>query len=113
MDDSLGSCAAGEPFALQVLDSSMEPEFKKSTVIIIDPEGILRDACFVMAKLAQDDYIFRQLRIAENGAYSLHALEEGHEVIAIGGRNDLVGVIVQQQFGKGRKGRTFYNKGDV
>jgi len=31
-------------------------------------------------------------------------------VIAIGGRNDLVGVIVQQQFGKGRKGRTFYNQ---
>ena len=34
-----GSCSENEPYALQVIDDSMEPEFAKGCVIVIDPTG--------------------------------------------------------------------------
>ena len=58
----LGGCSAGEPFALQVTDNSMEPEFKMGNVIIIDPTGLASHGAYVLA-MVENGYIFRQFII--------------------------------------------------
>jgi len=39
LSDIHSDCGASEPYALQVTDDSMEPEFPKNCIIIIDPVG--------------------------------------------------------------------------
>ena len=58
------TCKEAEPFALRVLDDSMEPEFRKGCIIIVDPTGAVVDGAFVLAEAA-DGLEFRQLRVRE------------------------------------------------
>ena len=101
-DDSMSGCASSEPFALQVIDDSMEPEFKKDCLIIIDPSGLAGDGAYVIAMI-ENGYIFRQLRI-EDGRYYIQPLNEAYahekreiELAAI------EGVIIQQAAPNGRR----------
>ncbi|MEB4592953.1 S24 family peptidase [Candidatus Thiothrix sp. Deng01] len=91
----LGSCAEAEPFALQVTDDSMEPEFAKGCIILIDPTGIARDGAYVFAVDYQGEYIFRQLRIID-GRHILAALNENYPFIEISGLDRVEGVITQR-----------------
>lgn len=96
------SCSGTEPFALQVLDDSMEPEFKKDCIIIIDASATARHKCYVMASV-ENGYIFRQLLI-ENDKYFIAPLNEAyiHEKREIA-FEALEGVIVQQASPKGKR----------
>jgi SOS-response transcriptional repressor LexA len=105
---SEGSCSENEPYALQVIDDSMEPEFAKGCVIVIDPTGIVRDRAYVFAIDNKDEYIFRQLRIIE-GKYILVALHEDYEAIEINGMKQIIGVITQRA-GKRRSYHKWYDK---
>ena len=87
------SCSAQEPFALQVLDDSMQPEFQIGHVIIIDPEAVVRDGSFVLAKY-QDEYIFRQLSM-KNEVFKLTALNKKYPDLPISGLDAIHGVITQ------------------
>ena len=60
-DAAADGCSGGESFALMVLGDSMAPEFNDGEIIVIEPEGALRDGSFVLAFVA-DEWIFRQLR---------------------------------------------------
>lgn len=103
------SCSGSEPFALQVLDDSMEPEFKKDCIIIIDTSATIKHECYVMA-LVENGYIFRQLLI-EDEKYYIAPLNEVymHEKREIA-PDALEGVIVQQASPKGkRKDRKRYD----
>ncbi len=82
-----------EPFALQVLGDSMEPEFKDGHVIVIDPEAVVKDGSFVFA-VHQDEYIFRQLKI-EGDKYYLQPLNEKYPTLDIPGLEAVRGVITQ------------------
>lgn len=93
-----------EPFALQVLGDSMLPEFADGAIIIVDPEGVISDGSYVMARHG-DSYIFRQLVYGE-GRYYLKALQDGHEVIELPDLSAIEGVITQQ--GMRRKHRKYY-----
>lgn len=104
----LGSCAEAEPFALQVTDDSMEPEFAKGCIIIIDPTGIVRDGAFVFAVDHKDEYIFRQLRIID-GKYRLDALNVAYPSIEISGIERIEGVITQRA-GRRRSYHKWYDK---
>lgn len=104
----LGSCAEAEPYALQVTDDSMEPEFAKGCIIIIDPTGIVRDGAYVFAVDNKDEYIFRQLRIID-GKYLLVALNEAYETIEISGMDRIEGVITQRA-GRRRSYHKWYDK---
>ena len=97
-----GSCSGTEPFALQVLDDSMEPEFKKDCIIIIDASATVKHECYVMASV-ENGYIFRQLLI-ENDKYFITPLNEAymHEKREIA-FEALEGVIVQQASSKGKR----------
>ena len=98
----LGGCASSEPFALQVTDNSMEPEFKKDCIIIIDPGGVIEHEAYVFAQV-ENGYIFRQL-VIENGVHYLQPLHEDymHEKrpIAV---DAIKGVIVSQSGTKGKR----------
>lgn len=101
-DGDMSGCASAEPFALQVIDDSMEPEFRKSCLIIIDPEGLATDGAYVLA-MVENGYIFRQLKI-EAGRYFLQPLNEAymHERREVA-LDDIKGVIIQQAAPNGRR----------
>lgn len=90
-----GSCSESEPFALQVIDDSMQPEFDQGCIIIIDPTGIVRDGAYVFAKDLNDEYIFRRLRLQDN-RYTLEALNPAYESFDIAGQHKIEGVITQR-----------------
>ena len=96
------SCSGTEPFALQVLDDSMEPEFKKDCIIIVDASATVTHECYVMASV-ENGYIFRQLLI-ENDRYFIAPLNEAymHEKREVA-FEALEGVIVQQASPKGKR----------
>jgi len=96
------SCSGTEPFALQVLDDSMEPEFKKDSIIIIDASATVKHECYVMASV-ESGYIFRQLLI-EDDKYFIAPLNEAymHEKREVS-FEALEGVIVQQASPKGKR----------
>lgn len=90
-----GSCGESELIALQVLDDSMEPEFAKGCIIIIDPSGVVKNGSFVMAKLAEDNYIFRQF-LMQDEKYYLKPMKSSYETIEISGPEIISGIIVQR-----------------
>lgn len=101
------SCSESEPFALQVIDTSMQPEFEQGCIIIIDPTGIVRDGAFVFAKDQQDEYIFRRLRISA-GKYYLEALQTAYASFEI--RPEQIQGIITQRAGKRRSYHKWYDK---
>ena len=96
------SCSGTEPFALQVLDDSMEPEFKKDCIIIVDASATAKHECYVMASV-ESGYIFRQLLI-EGDKYFIAPLNPDymHEKREITFES-IEGVIVQQASSKGKR----------
>jgi len=60
------ACSSGEPYALMVLGDSMLPEFAEGEIIVIEPEGIAKDAPTAIA-WANEEYIFRQLVKHDDG----------------------------------------------
>ncbi len=106
IDEHYSSCSEAEPFALQVIGDSMEPEFKNGAIIIVDPAGVVEHGSYVIA-VQGDEYIFRQL-VVDNGHMSLKALNEAYPLLPLpGGVDDIKGVVVQQA-GRRRKDRKHY-----
>lgn len=109
LDQSHRGCSESEPFALQVLGDDMEPEFPNGCIIVGEPNAVVSDGSYVIAR-HDEEYIFRQLRIDEtSGQWSLHALKQGLPVLEISGREDVRARVVQSTMGR-RKTRKFYNK---
>ena len=100
------SCSKAEPFALQVLGDSMQPEFMDGVVIVVDPEGVVTDGCYVVALDLKDEYTFRQYRFY-NEKHFLVPLNDLYETEEFKGHSHIKGVVVQQA-GKRRKDRRFY-----
>ncbi len=99
------ACAANEPFVLQVLGDSMEPEFTDGTVIVVEPGGILQNGSYVVA-MHDGSYIFRQL-IIESGRWSLRALNDAYSIIEIPGASAIKGMVTQK-IGRRRRERKHY-----
>lgn len=89
-----GGCASDEPFALQVLGDSMEPEFENGCIIVIDPAGVIQNGCFVLADI-KGEYIFRQLLVQEDRLY-LKPMKSSYEILEIPNLKSIAGVIVQK-----------------
>jgi phage repressor protein C with HTH and peptisase S24 domain len=47
--DELSNCSAKEPFALQVLGDSMEPEFPDGCIIVLEPSDQCIHGMYIMA----------------------------------------------------------------
>lgn len=92
------ACSGSEAFALRVLGTSMEPEFNEGEIIIIEPEGQLRDGSYVLAQ-DRGEWIFRQLCRAngKNGAgWILHALNPAFPDLPLADVSAVRGVIIQK-----------------
>lgn len=91
------TCTEAEPFALQVLDDSMEPEFNRGCIILVDPTGRATDGSFVLAEHTNGEYLFRQLQQNADGPWKLIALNDRYPPVDTD--RDLgavAGVIVQR-----------------
>ena len=56
--NDLVNCSASEPFALRVMGDDMAPEFEDGQIIVIDPGGLVKSGCYVVARLGEEA-IFR------------------------------------------------------
>jgi len=83
-----------EPFALKVLGDSMAPEFVEGHMIIIEPDGEVKNGSYVFA-VYEDEYIFRQL-VIENGRYFLKPLNDKYPTLNISGLDVINGLITQR-----------------
>lgn len=89
-----GGCTSKAPFALQVLGSSMEPEFLDGVVIIIDPNHPAAHGTYVVADY-DGEITFRQFIIREERKY-LVALNDNYPDIEIVTELTIHGVITQR-----------------
>jgi len=108
------TCTEAETFVLQVLDDSMEPEFAKHCMIVIDPTGHACDGSYVLAhrpgssdinpasannnnspKIEQ--FHFRQLRQIDEQSWQLCSLNDAYPSESTPSDfSEIVGVIVQR-----------------
>ena len=87
-------CGASEPYALQVTDDSMEGEFPKDCIVIIDPTKNCKDGDFVFAEYDGVRW-FRKYEERKGGKY-LIALNDLYPEIKLDNSFDIIGVIVQK-----------------
>ena len=89
------TCIEAEPFALRVIDDSMEPEFTAGCIIIIDPTGVAKDGAFVLAEI-EGEYIFRELRRTDGGDRLVALNDDYPSVTLAAGLASVRGVVVQR-----------------
>jgi DNA polymerase V len=87
-------CSGGEVFALRVLGDSMAPEFADGEIIVVEPDGALREGSFVLAQVA-GEWTFRQLSRA-GGQWLLHALNPTYADQPLPDLGAVRGVIIQK-----------------
>lgn len=87
-------CDGAEPFALMVLGDSMAPEFVGGDIVVVEPEGLVRDGCFVIAAVG-GEWTLRQLRAGGDG-WALHALNPAYPAAPLAGLDAIRGVVIQK-----------------
>ncbi len=89
-------CAWREPYALQVLGDSMEPEFPDKCIVIIEQAESCSDGMYVFVEVEGVRW-FRQYRVDENGREWLIALNDLYPEIDLTGLEwKVMGVIIQR-----------------
>ena len=102
-------CSGGESFALRVLGDDMAPEFNDGEIIIVEPDGALKDGAFVLAQSA-GEWTFRQLCRHGDG-WALHALNPARTDLTDIPMPDLAavrGVVIQKAVPGRRRLSKFY-----
>jgi SOS-response transcriptional repressor LexA len=103
------ACSGADSFALRVQGDDMAPEFNDGEIIIIEPDGAIKDGSYVLAQLA-GEWIFRQLRRHGEG-WTLHALNAARGDLPVLPLPDLAavrGVIIQKAVPGRRRLSKFY-----
>ena len=88
------SCKEAEPFALQIRDDSMAPEFWPGCIVIIDPTGIARDGVYVLAEL-DAEFVVRRLQ-RQSAYWKLTPLNDDYETTGSVSLENIVGVVSQR-----------------
>jgi SOS-response transcriptional repressor LexA len=91
---SEGGCTSKEPYALQVLGTSMEPEFTDGTVIIVDPGYPPCDGAFVVIDF-QNETMLRQV-VMHEGRKFLRPANEAYPTVELTEPYVVRGVVIQQ-----------------
>lgn len=96
MNEDLRDCSLSQPYALQVLGDSMEPEFPDQCIVVIEPTQGARSGMYVFAEVEGTRWFRQYVRDAE-GQEWLIALNERYPEIALGGLEwRVLGVIRQR-----------------
>ncbi len=101
----MSGCAGSEPFALQVLGDSMEPEFGDGAIVIVEPGVVVDDGSYVIAE-HDGEYILRQLNIRDQ-RWFLKPLNDDYETVEIPGLEAIRGRVIQKA-GRRRSERQSY-----
>jgi len=89
-------CSYNELHPLQVLDDSMEPEFPKDCIIVIEPSRVCATGAYVIVSLGEDRW-FRQFVKDAAGNQRLTAVNPKYPEIPLqDGKFKIEGVIVQR-----------------
>lgn len=110
--DGAGSgsdCSGGESFALRVLGDDMAPEFLDGQIVIVEPDGALKDGSFVLAH-HDGTWTLRQLCRRGEG-WVLHALNPARTDLNDAPLADLAavrGVVIQRAVPGRRRLTKFY-----
>ena len=94
LSDVHSDCGASEPYALQVTDNSMEPEFENNCVVIIDPVGHCSDGQYVFVEYEGVRW-FRRFDMKGEQKY-LIALNDIYPEILLDNSYDVLGIIIQK-----------------
>ncbi len=95
MADIQSSCSESEPFALQVLGNSMEPEFPENCIVMIEPTNAAISGMYVMVMVDGTRW-FRQY-INDDAGERLVALNDLYPEIPLQGLDwQIEGVIMQR-----------------
>ena len=89
------ACSGGEVYALRVVGASMEPEFRDGEIIVVEPDGALRDGSFVVASHG-GEWIFRQLTGSDAAGWRLRALTPAWPELPLDGLHAVHGVVIQK-----------------
>jgi len=90
------TCSESEPFALQVLGDSMEPEFPDKCIIIIEPfEQKIADT-YVFVEVEGSKW-FRQYKVDDNGREYLYACNDTYPDIDVKDLNWKVLGLIRQR----------------
>ena len=101
MQDPMSSCASSEPFALQVLGDSMEPEFPDQCIVTIEPFDQPAHGMYIMV-LVEGVRWFRQYLNDEHGE-RLIALNGLYPEIPLEGLDwKMEGLIIQRTLKRDR-----------
>ncbi|HSB25907.1 MAG TPA: S24 family peptidase [Burkholderiaceae bacterium] len=87
-------CGGGEVFALRVLGQSMAPEFAEGDIVIIEPDGVVRDGSFVLAN-PQGEWTLRQLVRLHDG-WALRPLNPAFAQQPLPDLSAVRGVVIQK-----------------
>lgn len=89
-------CSYNELYPLQVLDDSMEPEFPKKCVIVIEPSQVCADGAFVIVSV-NGERLFRQMVKSSDENHRLCPLNPAYSEVSLQGvEHKIEGVIVQR-----------------
>jgi len=89
-------CSYNELHALQVLDDSMEPEFPRKCIIVIEPSQVCATGAYVIVTLNNERW-FRQFVKDEAGNQKLTAINPAYPDIQLeSGKFQIEGVVVQR-----------------
>lgn len=108
-DAEEGPCSGSESFALRVLGDDMAPEFLHGEIIIVEPDGALKDGCYVLAR-HEGEWLFRQLR-RSGGGWQLQALNPAcrpHALVPLADLGAVRGVVIQKAVPGRRRLSRFY-----
>ena len=94
-------CGGGESFALRVIGQSMAPEFQEGEIVVIEPDGALRDGAFVLAT-HDGEWIFRQL-CRRGERWTLRPLNPAWPELPLPGLAAVPGVVIQKSVPGRRK----------
>jgi SOS-response transcriptional repressor LexA len=97
------NCDGSEVVALMVLGDSMEPEFVEGEILVIQMGAQPTEGMYVIAEVAQEDFIFRQLQRDAKGGWLLHALNPAYPDTAITGLESIKGVVTHKRNARSRK----------
>jgi phage repressor protein C with HTH and peptisase S24 domain len=101
------NCSGNEMVALMVLGDSMVPEFIEGEILVIEMGAPATDGAFVIGQ-ENEEFIFRQLKRADQGGWLLHALNPAYPDIAISGLETIKGVVTHKKNPGSRKSVKYY-----
>ena len=104
------SCSETEPFALQVLGDSMEPEFPDKCIIIIEPFERKVPDSYVFVEMEGSKW-FRQYKVDDNGREYLFACNDTYPEIDLKDLNwKILGIIRQRNIRRQVKHYSYTNE---